>query len=182
MGRWIRNTIMFLSLAVLIAGSVFWVRSIWYAESVTLDTRGTFYFLTSTDQRVVIGWVTEPGKDDAENADRNWQWDTRQEKATSLDTFRTRLTGEATTHTEVLGLEIFNRKATRRSGAVTYVAVPYWFIAPLSAVLLFWLSARAYRKSETYRRTHGLCLGCGFDLQGRTGTCPWCGRIPEPTE
>ena len=57
-----------------------------------------------------------------------------------------------------------------------YVVLPLWIPVAILAIypaasLLFRLPGRTMR----YRRMHGLCLRCGYDLTGNTsGKCPEC--------
>lgn len=36
-------------------------------------------------------------------------------------------------------------------------------------------------RQQKYRRVHGLCLSCGYDLRETPGRCPECGMIAQPT-
>jgi hypothetical protein len=56
-------------------------------------------------------------------------------------------------------------------------AVPYWFLALLTAVpalLKWWAASRVRRK-----RRLGLCINCGYDLRGSPERCPECGTPNE---
>ncbi len=61
--------------------------------------------------------------------------------------------------------------------AVGHTACPAFGVG--LAVLAGGLVLHAYvrRKGKLYRRTFGLCPGCGYDLRGNPGaaTCPECG-------
>jgi hypothetical protein len=55
--------------------------------------------------------------------------------------------------------------------------IPFWLLTTLTAILPLFqipLLIRALRKS--IRRTHGLCLNCGYDLRASPTTCPECGQ------
>ena len=63
-----------------------------------------------------------------------------------------------------------------------YVAtVPVWFPPAFFALPpLLWLATRS-RRLYARRRRLGLCLRCGYDLQGNTsGRCSECGEAIEP--
>lgn len=57
-----------------------------------------------------------------------------------------------------------------------FVVIPLWIPAMIAGAvggLLLWL---------TYRRRHGVCDGCGYDLRGTvSAVCPECGRRIETT-
>jgi hypothetical protein len=52
--------------------------------------------------------------------------------------------------------------------------VPYWAVAAMSGIVpAHWVS---YAVRRQYRRLHGKCVGCGYDLRASTDRCPECGR------
>ena len=53
------------------------------------------------------------------------------------------------------------------------IAIPYWLIVPLTAILpLRWWLHRRRRRAWA---VSGRCLGCGYDLRGSPDRCPECG-------
>ena len=74
-------------------------------------------------------------------------------------------------------VEELRRKIERRQGPRWTVQVPAWFVSAVTAVLpayLLWTRRRA-----RYRRLHGLCVQCGYDLRATPEKCPECGAIPD---
>jgi hypothetical protein len=53
------------------------------------------------------------------------------------------------------------------------IAIPYWFIVGVTAMLpiMWWREARRRRNFAK----SGRCLGCGYDLRGSPERCPECG-------
>ena len=60
------------------------------------------------------------------------------------------------------------------------VAVPYWLIVPVTAILpvRWWL----IRRRQRARGVTGRCLGCGYDLRGSPERCPECGAAVASVE
>jgi hypothetical protein len=57
------------------------------------------------------------------------------------------------------------------------IIIPYWSIVLLSAIYpIVYLAGLIVRKRRRSKRiASGLCLNCGYDLQGKGGRCPECG-------
>jgi hypothetical protein len=75
-------------------------------------------------------------------------------------------------------LALQNRQAAERSPEVRR-AVPHAVPVALAGVLPAAVLARAAGRNvrRRFRRRHGLCTHCGYDLTGNvTGVCPECGR------
>jgi hypothetical protein len=70
----------------------------------------------------------------------------------------------------------FGGMPARRPTVPPYWAlvVPYWFLLLLFGVGPSWWLWTCRR--QRYRRTHGLCLRCGYDLREAKEKCPECGQ------
>jgi hypothetical protein len=55
------------------------------------------------------------------------------------------------------------------------VYVPWWAVTAVAGVLPAMGIKRRVR--ARYRRTHGLCAACGYDLRASSGACPECGGL-----
>lgn len=62
---------------------------------------------------------------------------------------------------------------------IVYAVVPHWFLVMLAIPWPVCLLRNRLR--HHYRRKHGLCLGCGYDLRASTERCPECG-VPIPAD
>jgi hypothetical protein len=72
---------------------------------------------------------------------------------------------------------------TKRSGAwaMNVVAVPWWSLAAVSAILPAWWYLRHRRRRLVRQRVAaGLCVRCGYDLRESPERCPECGAVPSP--
>jgi hypothetical protein len=52
-----------------------------------------------------------------------------------------------------------------------------WAVVPAAVVAIEIRNARRQREQD-YRRRHGFCLVCGYDLRATPDRCPECGAIP----
>ena len=59
-----------------------------------------------------------------------------------------------------------------------------WLCAVVDGALvclsLLEIKRKKNERQQKYRRMHGLCLGCGYDLRETPGRCPECGMIAKP--
>ena len=59
-----------------------------------------------------------------------------------------------------------------------------WFGAVVDGALvclsLLEIKRKKNERQQKYRRMHGLCLCCGYDLRETPGRCPECGMIAKP--
>jgi len=56
-------------------------------------------------------------------------------------------------------------------------AVGHGAFAGMALLAIKW---KKDKRQQEYRRVHGLCRSCGYDLRETPGRCPECGTIPEP--
>lgn len=67
----------------------------------------------------------------------------------------------------------FARGHTPSIPVVQIIAVPFWFIVTLTAVIpVAWLTAVRRRRS---RARENRCMNCGYDLRASAERCPECG-------
>ena len=182
MWRWIRIAMILFSLLICVAASVFWVRS-WFADDFWRHDGflSRTYYVSSIDQRLVIVWADQPMVDPPEPG-REWVYHEsyhgaiRDQLAFLRDVDRQ--------YVRFLGFEFYDADASAELidilmpglKSVQAVVIPYWIIVIPTALPPLWWLLRGRRSSKHYRRKHGLCLQCGYDIRGSTNACPECGR------
>ena len=72
-------------------------------------------------------------------------------------------------------------RIARTQNAVRILTVPHWAVMGLLLIgpgTQLWMHHR--RRREVFRRTHGRCVQCGYDLRASIERCPECSTpIPE---
>lgn len=67
--------------------------------------------------------------------------------------------------------------------AITWTRL-FWPVALGHGIFTGWmvheLIKRKDASKQAYRRSHGLCANCGYDLRGSPDRCPECGTKPVP--
>lgn len=73
-------------------------------------------------------------------------------------------------------------RAVARSGSRHWLLVRFpWFIVATCVLPGWWLVTWRCRLRQAYRRTHGLCPTCAYDLRASKERCPECGT-PVPSK
>ena len=157
----VANIIGGLSLAICLAFVPLWVRSYWTRDTLMYTSEALHGLVADSSQgRIVL----------------------------SMSTLNYRF--------EFIGLCLLSRPATssqlycehflwRRFGFaaqksdtllhVSYeLGLPYWFVICLVSVVPVWLYIRPVIR-QRWRRRHGLCAYCGYDLRATAERCPECG-------
>lgn len=178
MRRWLFHIFAGLSLLLMVASCVIWVRSsigrsdhVWRhempSEAILGHTSGKFEF------GICVYDVTlDPGIDWTFQSGPNWSveydWDLTL----------------ATVEKHFVGFDYYAQEKTQSPGNVPFVhvqeffliRVPIWLVVLLFALPpLLWLHFFKRRRRVHSRLAKGLCITCGYDLQGNTGNCPECG-------
>lgn len=187
MWRWIRNALIVFSLLVFVAGSVFWIRSFWIGDAIHLEYRSNSTLsVCSFDQRFVIAWMDVAQSPDQSHDSFESKWTFQKDDRKPIDEVLSELNTLVADFKSVLGIRFYGQPKGNPASrlfasypilySVYALVVPFWFIVPPSAILPLWWLLRGRKSSKTYRRKHGLCLACGYDLRETSGACPECGR------
>ncbi len=167
------NFVSSLSLLLWLLVVASWVRSYWVADEVlrrTLPRAGSGGLVAEQGATHVRGrWGVVVGRYGPTPPDAVVQWKLRRPSpgliSPASDTLMRRLG---------FGFASYVGPSSLRGWMVW---APHWPFAMLFGVApaARW-RARRRRLLTEHRRTHGLCLGCGYNLTGNTsGNCPECG-------
>ena len=66
-------------------------------------------------------------------------------------------------------------KTTQKAGRVWMAHMPMYYLSVLSIILYFAILACDKAKIH-YRKKHGLCIYCNYDLRASPHRCPECGH------
>ena len=168
-GRRLLNLLTALSLLLILAAAVLWVRNHWVSDrvrwaiirSLTMGHPvGWYYSLSAYRGGVYVLWVETPLSGEgvgveSRSIDRPHIFDT--DPGSGGLGFR------------------YNPRRSPALHAVGFAGVPLWFIALLAAA---GPAARFVRGRIRRRRSAaGLCLRCGYDVRATPERCPECGTL-----
>ena len=175
MARWTFHIFAGLSLVLMIASCVAWVRSVdrWeFAEWAEGQNEGLVgyvrgnYFLSKIT--VKSKWLVDP--------DRPLRWWVKSsEWRNSLAAYHV----DTITHLQLVVLEYHatNPEDDHASYETKRVFItPIWFVTLLLALMPSWWLLTYRKRGRRYRLKRGLCITCGYDMQGSPNACPECGR------
>jgi hypothetical protein len=79
-----------------------------------------------------------------------------------------------------LGFEYSREETSWGSRTLTVIlAIPFWSLVGLTAVIPVWRFGRPGRRSRGWLRARrGLCPSCGYGLRASPGRCTECGAVP----
>jgi len=201
LGRWLFYGVAGLSLSLCVAMAVMWVRSYWWVDSldyygapnesrsekgiVSLDSaRGSVVYFSS--------WVTPfPGGNRTSYA--GFTHDGRDLRTDDIyggdrDLIRELFQDGAWHHMGLLYSRYLAPLGDEDHGTLnvpgsyeTWIVIPYWLPTLLFAILPGFMSFSTLRRRLLlrYRRRHGLCIHCGYDLRATPKRCPECGAETE---
>ncbi len=169
MRRWLFNIAAGLSLLLLVATCVMWVRSYWVQTSMWIGSKNAVGQFISLDCNVSSSsgslWISKyawPFGGSTEFVER------KSNTPQSTDMFA----DYPKVVVDLPGLKI----NTTTSGSSHYrVRSSFWLAALVCALTpATWLVTFKWRRSRR-RIARGLCGACGYDTRGSEGACPECG-------
>jgi len=160
-------------LCVLVVG-VLDIRSYWHADIVAaFGGCGQVQTIASHRGSIIVVLSNLPVGDEWA-----WRWESESISPQDANRWRSVLLDPTTARwggTRVgFGLIQGQDNALDVAGATYWAAtVPQWFLLILFGAFPMLAARRARRRQ--YRRRHGLCLYCGYDLRSTPERCPECG-------
>jgi hypothetical protein len=159
--RSILNALTAISLLLLLATLVLWVRTDQFADQLEYRGPDTSYSLTAHSSGIVyiqfrhhIPVSLEPGQMVSTDWRERWHYDRVNQG----------YKGNGFIFQKSAAFEFYN------------FGLPYWLILIMTALLP---AARLTSRLRGKRHRSGLCPQCGYDLRATPDRCPECGAIPE---
>ena len=164
MKRRLFTTLSALSLLLLVAVCVMWVRSHVAEDILYVQTTSRMYGASSEDGTLVFFTWGDP-----DPQEKLWGYKMLPTTGEKMSKMRTR----TVRHADVLGFGYFAGAMHRQSYRA--LTAPIWCAAMLSTLFLA-CSVLYWRRT---RRRPGLCPSCGYDLRATPDRCPECGALPR---
>jgi hypothetical protein len=172
MKRRLLNLLAGLSLALVVAVALLWVRSYQVADAFWFVDNGPVtenaYSLTLIRGSILYEHTIQPSRPAPPRAERSqFGWG-----RIDRSFFRSFRLPVQDTPLQRLGFARWGARS--RNTAVQYAAAPVW---PLAAILAALPLAHVARRCAGRRRSRpgGCCRECGYDLRATPGRCPECG-------
>lgn len=191
MWRWIRNTLIVFSLLICAMSVFLFVRGFWHVDSATLEVPGYVEFrLLSVEQHLGVRWTRATSNVPPYRQSRwhcSYHSSPFDPHPLAPDWVR-QLEYYADNSTDVAGVMWFAGEVDHTqhiAGAIAYefceFVIPLIYLIGLTAMPPLWRLFRGRRTSKRYRRKHGLCVDCGYNLRATADACPECGSAATPT-
>jgi hypothetical protein len=176
------NALSVLSLLLLVATAVLWVRARSFRDAFArTNAQGDGWVVTTTSRGAAgVEWTVRRVEPRDGSARRFMAYTNRHAPGAIVVGIRPARRGLG------FGAEQFmlyarigpNRQAMNWSG----VLVPFWSLMVAFGLLPAHAAWRRLRRRRAAARTAaGFCVACGYDLRGTPGRCPECGRaVPAP--
>jgi hypothetical protein len=168
--RILRNALTLLSLLLCIASVVFWIRSRHVTHSVALTSLPIQWSLSTSSGTVSLV------------RSKSWYEPDDLKKGITPTHHERSLLGFGTKQSEQPDKWV-NHSGTRTIGYTTVIRTyyaPLWFCVIVFSILPLLQYPRLLRRF--YRRKHGLCPDCGYDLRASPDNCPECGKTVHKKE
>jgi hypothetical protein len=162
------------SLLLIVAVCLLWVRSYWVADIVERGiVRLSERDASGISVRGQLALNINPTRQMPETPTWRWYCYTRTESPAMWDINYGETSGQGN-----VGPFLLARYDDPEDHEVFYdLVTPHWAVALLSAVLPF-MRLRSFFTSVCRRRFRQ-CSNCGYDLRATPDRCPECGAIPE---
>jgi hypothetical protein len=171
MKRWLFNLTAAVSLALLVALLILWMRSYRVGDDIGINAAsGSRYFLRTGGGELAL----EAMSGDPPDPNRpRFQWTTDPRRTNGVYMI------QRNSLVRRLGFWI-DRSSYRRSGVtITSRSLMMPFLVPLLvAAVAPALWVRAERRRRKARHLAGHCSTCGYDLRATPDRCPECGAVP----
>ena len=169
--RWIRFTFAGVGVTLFLIGTVLWIRSFWYSTDLVTWTskQGGSALVGAIEEHLVFGWSSQRNP-------RGGGFEFTQEtRSRSMQVpFWVVLSATSTDRFSILGIKYHH--IDQPPDSTTIIAIPFAYLVVLFLLLCAGWFFFYRNRTKHYRRKHGLCLYCGYDLRGTTSACPECGR------
>src|SRR4051795_11192874 len=168
MRRFLRRSLLALSVVLCVATVALWLRSCWITDFVFIRMSARTYELMTPRGRLMIEWLTVR----PENPPTGRRWNFMSGRSDRLAAGNWRFWTQSEPHGVECLLQWGHRSLGTNGNGGTGMAImfPFWLLTCLTAA---WPTATAAKRIRALRRTPaGTCSTCGYDLRATPERCP----------